>query len=161
MTELIAELAALRARVEALEAERGTVRAPFFVVDAAGRPLLMVTPPDAEISQTSLVLFGPQGHPAVSLSAREEGGFIHSHASTGQPVMGLGPEEGNQGAITIYNGQGSFAAWLGAKPDGSGELALHAPSSKQLALRLFTDSETGIGGIECRTSTGGVCRIPE
>jgi hypothetical protein len=39
---LLTELAALRTRVEALEANQGTVHAPFRVVDEAGRPLFSV-----------------------------------------------------------------------------------------------------------------------
>lgn len=42
MDNLLAELTALRARVEALEADRGRVCAPFRVVDDAGRTLFAV-----------------------------------------------------------------------------------------------------------------------
>lgn len=96
MDELRAELAALRARVEALEAKSGTTLAPFRVVDQAGLTLFSVELADDEDLERSVVL--------VRLYDRVTGeALVEFSAGESIPNHPIGPIPGG-GALLVSPG---------------------------------------------------------
>lgn len=111
MDDLKAELAALRARVEALEAAKSTVRAPFHVVDEAGQSVLSVEIEDdadwGHIVRMKLVAI-PDGQ-AMTLEA----------SAAGAPTLQLADtvELSGYGSLRLRNEKGRSTAALSATDD--------------------------------------------
>lgn len=111
MDDLKAELAALRTRVEALEAAKSTVRAPFHVVNEAGQSVLSVEIEDdpdwGQIVRMKLVAI-PDGQ-AMTLEA----------SAAGPPSLQLAEtvELSGHGFLQVRNELGGSTAALSAMDD--------------------------------------------
>src|SRR5205809_6262215 len=95
LEELKAELARLRAEVEALK-------------DGGGRPDLVCR---------SVALVGEDGGKRLALAATEEGGLIHVYGPDGELRAGIGIAESG-GFITVLSPEGRLQVAMGGDADG-------------------------------------------
>jgi hypothetical protein len=142
--DLRAQIEELKERVKALEAERGTVQAPFRVVNEQGQTAFLV---EVVEGRPRLVLFDEDGARVVRMGQTEEGyrnlvitrgdempgvalmitpdneaavGILNQ---TGQLVVKVAEVNG-AGVVVIYRADGSPAGSLLAMPDGSSHFVL-------------------------------------
>jgi hypothetical protein len=99
------------------QSDRATIRAPFRVVDAQGKPLLHL---DADQNGPQLRLFDRAGEPITSLGATPEGGIFRVSSRGGKGNLQLYADS-HGGQITLSGqNQSHPVAWLGSKEEGGG-----------------------------------------
>jgi hypothetical protein len=140
---LEAELASMRQRLEAREAET-VFRTPLRVVDQDGHTFFMVASDESvstfilldgggnpavsiTVSKTGLqrgmLVFDADRNPAVTLGATSRGTSFDLQGHNGQPVVSLGTD-GSKGSIAVRNEDGSEAVGLTSADEG-GRMALY------------------------------------
>lgn len=174
LTELLEshkqQLAALEARIAKLEAERGTVPAPFKVVDGAGKALFTV-------AADGTVSIGTEGEAAIVMKAQPSGvAYVqvasgpkrvlmvadtsdgtHLHLNDGpDAAVELTASQGNNGFIRVQGGTSSAilnvdadnAASLNLQGDTAGLLLSSKPETLGLLAQKNGQNALSLGAIE-------------
>lgn len=130
-----ARFQALEARIAELEAQRGSVRAPFTVIGAGGKPVM-------QVRADGVVMFG-SGSSLVRLEARP-GAPVRFGLQSGTGTIEMTAEAG-KGQIEVFDGPGRIArlaasaaeTGLTVETNGQDAAGLSALAARPVALRIF------------------------
>lgn len=122
-----ARIDALERQMAELRASRGTVEAPFTVVDGEGQPLLQVAL--QENGRAVVSIFSPDQKPVVVLSSRPDAGSIHLSTEAGDCVVTV-EGDGAAGHVTVFDQRSRPSAALFASRNAGGTLLLMNPAGK-------------------------------
>lgn len=138
MRDLQARIARLTAdlnRLEQTAATRGsTVRAPFQVVDKAGKAILLV-----EEEPRSLRVQDPAGHPLAIATALPTGGFFKALTPSENRVAVLGASN-NMALVTVRDGPDTPRATLAVTADGNTALVIMNKQHQNVATLSHKES---------------------
>lgn len=125
-----------------------TLRAPFRVLDRAGKPVLEL---QTTAAGSRLLLFGQRGEPSVILASDRQGGTVRASSATGQAVVELSGSGGG-GAVSIGSAAGREGLRMTAGADG-GHLDLLGRTGGGLQLG---PNELDAGSIQIRDRAGQI-----
>lgn len=147
--DLLQRLEAMERRVQELEAERSTLRAPVRVLDEQERVLLEVS---ADRAGNVLHLYHPDGRPAVSVSTSSVGGAVITCDEQGNPAVSVYANGSAYGGVVEAHGpSGGVVAQLAGTPDG-GQVAVCHPNGNPVGT-LSVDA-AGAGEFQLTTGEG-------
>ncbi|MGC3981048.1 MAG: carbohydrate porin [Steroidobacteraceae bacterium] len=124
-----------------------TLRAPFVVVDSAGKPIFRVADPHAKGSPAvdrGIYVYGDAGTPNFSLATVYGGGRMQIQANGGVRTISLGAVDDGAGVKVRANNQ--TKAFMGIGPTSSPFMMVYADSESP-AAGMQLDSGKGLVGV--------------
>ena len=147
-----------------------TVKAPFHVITAAGKPIVTI---NSDAEGPFVRLFGANDNPAMMLWADKNGGNLVIKNTGGQNIAEMvSRSDGAGGNLRVLDRFGNAQASMAARADGAGgNIAVYNATGKSVfsafprtdnrggEVSVYDKDGKSVGAIFARSEGGGVLQI--